>query len=177
MITLKKVSSGSLSRDKVFEIYLNAFPQEERRELSSIDRLLESEKCYHLHAIYDDSSVVGMTAYWELGEIVFVEYLAMDANLRGRGLGSKALNKIIERIGQRKVIFEVEPPTNEIAIRRIDFYRRYGFKLWDNISYKQPPYRTSDDWLPMLLMTNGGKPNQKDIELLYQKVYNVSLDH
>lgn len=60
--------------------------------------------------------------------MVFVEYLAMDANLKVEGVWALKLSIKTERIGQRKVIFEVEPPTT-IAIRRIDFYRRYGFWL------------------------------------------------
>lgn len=97
----------------------------------------------------------------------------MDANLRGGGLGSKALAQMIEHIGNRKVIFEVELPSNEIAMRRIDFYKRFNFTLWETVPYEQPPYRKEDSWLPMLLMTNGIEPSIGDITILQRRVYNV----
>lgn len=176
MMTFEPIIWGDRSIDRILEIYMDAFPQEERRELSSIEWLLANEKCYHLIAIQNEEAVVGMTAYWDFGETVYIEYLAMDANLRGGGLGSKALTKMIDEVGDRKVIFEVELPTNDIASRRIDFYKRFNFKLWENIPYNQPPYRKSDDWLPMLLMTNGEMPTQSDIALLHQRVYNVDIE-
>ena len=173
MITFQKIGSGDESLERVIDIYLSAFPREERRELSSIQWLLEHEESYHLIAIHLDGEVVGMFAYWDLSELVYIEYFAMDANLRGGGLGSKALAQMIEHIGNRKVIFEVELPSNEIAMRRIDFYKRFNFTLWETVPYEQPPYRKEDSWLPMLLMTNGIEPSIGDITILQRRVYNV----
>ena len=31
-------------------------------------------------------------------------------------------------------------PEDEMAVRRIGFYRRNGFHLWDNVPYLQPSY-------------------------------------
>lgn len=172
-MNFEKVSPNDSKLQRVIDIYISAFPQEERREIESIEWQLEHNECYNLYAICLDKEVVGMFVYWDFGTTVYIEYLAMDANLRGGGLGTKALTQMIDLIGARKVIFEVELPENEIATRRIDFYKRFNFHLWDQIPYEQPPYRATDNWFPMHLMTNGEEPNTDDILLLQQKVYNV----
>lgn len=174
MMTFEKVTPNDSKLQRVIDIYLSAFPQEERRELENIEWQLANNECYNMYAIRHEGEVVGMFVYWDFEATVYIEYLAMDATLRGGGLGTKALTQMIELIGPRKVIFEVELPENEIATRRIEFYKRFNFQLWDQIPYEQPPYRATDDWFPMHLMTNGEEPNAEDIALLHQRVYNVA---
>ncbi len=71
---------------------------------------------------------------------------------------------------------EVERPLEEMAKRRINFYQRHGFTLWEN-DYYQPPYKPGDDYLPMYLMVHGELNAQKDFEevkhRLYTEVYKV----
>lgn len=71
---------------------------------------------------------------------------------------------------------EVEAPEEEMAIRRINFYKRHGFTLWEK-PYMQPPYKPGDGYLPMLLMAYGSLECEKDFEYvkerIYREVYNV----
>ena len=71
---------------------------------------------------------------------------------------------------------EVEMPDNEMAQRRIGFYQRQGFALW-NYPYLQPPYRQGDDFLPMYLMVYGNLQCEKDVEqvkdCIYREVYGI----
>ena len=70
----------------------------------------------------------------------------------------------------------VEMPEEEMAQRRINFYKRQGFVLWEK-PYLQPPYRPGDDYLPMLLMAHGNLERERDFETvknsIYREVYNV----
>ena len=70
----------------------------------------------------------------------------------------------------------VEMPEEEMAIRRINFYKRQGFTLWEK-PYMQPPYKSGDDYLPMLLMAYGDLECDKDFEqvkkCIYREVYNT----
>ena len=65
-------------------------------------------------------------------------------------------------------------PTDEMSIRRINFYKRLNFTLHEK-PYMQPPYRTGDSGLPMLLMTYGDIDMEKDFDkgknMLYKEVY------
>lgn len=77
---------------------------------------------------------------------------------------------------KKPIILEVEMPEEEMAIRRINFYKRQGFTLWEK-PYMQPPYKSGDDYLPMLLMAYGDLECDKDFEqvkkCIYREVYNT----
>ena len=70
----------------------------------------------------------------------------------------------------------VEMPEEEMAQRRINFYKRQRFVLWEK-PYLQPPYRPTDEYLPMLLMAHGDLECERDFETvkdsIYKEVYNV----
>ncbi|MDO5035669.1 MAG: GNAT family N-acetyltransferase [Porphyromonas sp.] len=175
MVTLQPIAPTDRDPfDQVVEIYLSSFPREERREVSSMEWLLEHEESYHLLAIQESDETVGMFAYWDLGETVYLEHFALDPKWRGDGIGTVALTQLMERLAPRTVLFEVELPETEVAKRRIGFYERLHFKLWRDFPYEQPPYRAEDSWLPMILVTNGREPHEELVEELYRKVYHIT---
>ena len=67
-------------------------------------------------------------------------------------------------------------PEEEMARRRIGFYQRQGFTLWDK-PYQQPPYKPGDGYLPMRLMAYGGIDPEQDFakvrDCIYREVYGV----
>ena len=67
---------------------------------------------------------------------------------------------------------EVERPIEEMAQRRINFYQRQGFTLWEK-DYYQPPYKPGDDFLPMYLMVHGSLDPEKDYEDIRHKLHTV----
>ena len=71
---------------------------------------------------------------------------------------------------KRPIVLEVERPVEEMAKRRISFYQRQGFTLWEK-DYCQPPYKPGDDFLPMYLMVHGELDCEKDFETISQYVF------
>ena len=71
----------------------------------------------------------------------------------------------------------MEEPTEEMARRRIGFYQRHGFQLWES-PYLQPPYRAGDDLLPMQLMAWGALREKEAFDevkqTLYREVYHYT---
>ena len=92
--------------------------------------------------------------------------------MRGRGYGSEALAMLIARTEQ-PLILEAEPPTDELTRRRIGFYERSGFTLYD-YPYVQPAYTADSQPVPLCLM---GTLDTQDIMLdqvsrtLHREVY------
>ena len=99
--------------------------------------------------------------------------VAIDPSLRNGGYGKRVLESIQTKL-QGPIVLEVEEPTEEMSIRRINFYKRLNFTLHEK-PYMQPPYRTGDSGLPMLLMTYGDIDMEKDFDkvknMLYKEVY------
>jgi ribosomal protein S18 acetylase RimI-like enzyme len=92
----------------------------------------------------------------------FLWYFAVQAEQRGQGLGSQLYRSLLARLGPevRALIFDLEDPRQmetraeqELARRRVGFYRRLGARLLGGVDYVQciaphlPP-------LPLLLMVH-----------------------
>lgn len=76
-----------------------------------------------------------------------------------------------------RICLEVEPPENEIAKRRINFYRRNGYFL-NEYSYIQPSLSLGRKQVPLMIMTTESLVSEKPYEeiksCLYHYVYHVS---
>lgn len=166
MVILKELKEVA----PVLKFYLDAFPKEERREVEDMERLLLEEPRYYLLGIELEGQIVGLLSYWDLVEWICVEHFAIDASYRGEGIGAEVMKSFVA--DKRQIALEVEPPEEEMACRRIGFYERLGFKLWD-IPYLQPPYRVGGAPVPLRIMTRGEEPTEALITEIHRVVYGI----
>lgn len=159
---------------KLENIYLDSFPEAERRPWSKIVSP-DSEKGPKLFSVsFHDGpsdSVVGMLSLWNFGTFVYIEHFAIDASLRGFNLGARVLASLREH--HPAILLEVEKPSddNPMAERRINFYTRNGFHVIDH-PYIQPPYAPGLPELPMILMcTSESIDAEKAEAVLHREVY------
>ena len=136
--------------EKAWQLYVDAFPDDERRMLPAQLELLE-QPLYHFEAILKDDAFAGIFFWWHFNGLRFVEHFATSPQVRGGGVGRKLLENFIEESCE-PIILEVEKPETEIARRRIGFYQRIGFRLNDYY-YVQPPYRSGGNPLELSLMS------------------------
>ena len=157
---------------EVDQILLQAFPPEERRELTEFHDLLDGDRLELLTA-EEDRRTYGMLMVWNLDEMVFLENFAVTAASRGHGLGSRMLDFVGE-YWKKPAILEVEPPQGDIERRRIGFYQRNGFHLSD-FPYLMPNLRGQETPLPLLLMSRPGEMDhaaaRAAAEMLYRTAY------
>lgn len=162
----------------VEELLTTAFPPEEYRELEKQREYTDRMAHFHPHIIFDDHTPIGLITYWDFGYFYYFEHFAINPALRNGGYGQKVLNHLCNEL-HLPIVLEVEAPVEEMAQRRINFYKRHGFHLWEK-AYLQPPYRTGDNFLPMHLMVHGNLACEKDFEevknLIYKEVYGVKVD-
>lgn len=104
-------------------LYGISFPAHEQRETPSQTAIL-THPDYHFTAILDGSHFVGDMLYWETPDFRYIEHFCILPALRGQRYGSRALSMLP---CDRPVILEIDPPVDEIAIRRKGFYERCGF--------------------------------------------------
>ena len=81
---------------------------------------------------------MGILLHWEEEGFSYVEHFATDPALRGQGLGARALELLNSR--GKSVVLEIDPPVDQISIRRQHFYERCGF-VKNPFSHVHPPYR------------------------------------
>ncbi|HKL71742.1 MAG TPA: GNAT family N-acetyltransferase [Marinilabiliaceae bacterium] len=151
MSKLKIIQTPNLFK-QFWNLMTFSFPEVERRDCEDFVSICEHPAFVVSISFDHKTELEHFITHWELDKFIYVEHFALSHHLRGKGMGSSVLKDFMEKY-KRPIVLEVEPPTNAISRRRIRFYERLGFTLfhWD---YQQPPYRTSDDSLALLLMTS-----------------------
>lgn len=176
MIHLHTIESqASPYWDSLALVYHDSFPIDEQRPIEDIARLIKHNQRFIAYALTDTSDTfVGILTTWHFDEFIYIEHFAITPTLRSQGYGSKALQTYIAA-QQKPIILEVEPPTNDITRRRIQFYQRCGLTLYEH-PYIQPAYTPERSPVPLRLM---GTIDTENISLpliektLHREVYGV----
>lgn len=156
-------------------LYIKSFPLSERRPVDMMLELYSKNPRFEIGIVIKDENPVGFLTYWNLSKFIFAEHFAISPEFRNEGYGQKTMELFIKEIA-RPIVLEVELPTTILSERRIGFYQRLGFRLWENIQYLQPAYHTNGNAIPMKLMSYGDIDLAQNIteirNLIYSEVYN-----
>jgi GNAT superfamily N-acetyltransferase len=174
MITFEKISTADIDRYRYAEeLMVASFPEVEYRQLEIQRQITDSLNCFNQHIILEDGLPIGFIAWWDFTQFRFIEHFAIDPERRNRGLGQFAIDSI-QSVIHPPIVLEAELPDNEINRRRIQFYQRNGFQLFEN-AYYQPPYRKGNQPIPMVIMALGNFDKAYDFKkiqsVLYREVY------
>lgn len=161
MLVNRITSNEDEKLEKLFELYLKSFPLSERRSVKQIECLIENQANMYFNSIEVDDVLCGFLVYWKIDKMYYLEYLAVFENMRNLKIGEKLLGWIEENLHGLRV-FEVEPPTDEMSTRRLNFYKRNGYEVIDT-TYKQPSYSDDNDDLPLWVMSNQNPENVEEI--------------
>ncbi|MCI8317235.1 MAG: GNAT family N-acetyltransferase [Lachnospiraceae bacterium] len=123
-------TATSLDKPFIFELYQKAFPSEERKPFSLIER--KAAMGYMEILVlkeYGKRCGFAITAFGQ--EIVLLDYFAIAEEYRGEGLGSDALLLLRELYRDNQFFLEIEEldssqPNALERIRRKNFYLRNG---------------------------------------------------
>lgn len=144
------VSPKSRAFNLAWKIYVNSFPDHERRGRANQISLLKN-KNYRFCAVIVNKGVAGLMGDWKLKGFYFIEHLGIREDLRNKGIGSKILREYGQR--HKRVIFEVErPEVGEMVRRKIETFKGIGYVLNEH-DYIQPAYGLSKRSWPLLLMS------------------------
>ena len=116
----------------IFALYRSAFPKEERKPFSRILKTAASGKA-DLWTIRTGGRFAGFAATVNGREIILLDYFAVKANLRGRGVGREALMALMEVYRDRGFFVEIEStfedaPNARERERRKKFYVNCGME-------------------------------------------------
>lgn len=115
------------------------FPDHEMKPEGQMKALEAHHRAYRIHETKDF-----VVTYAEFDSFIFIDYLLVNPNTRGKGTGTKVLNQLKSR--GKPIILEVEPPNAEETdtVKRIQFYERNGFRRAEHIEYT----RSDEDGTP-----------------------------
>ncbi len=125
----------------VKNIYYNSFPEEERFSIFLLMFNLLTKFC-KLYTLKDKHSIVGFIYYITYKDMIFLLYLAVDENSRGKGYGKYLLNFCIKENSNKDIylnIDKIDERFSDINIRkkRLKFYVENGFYLTDYFSLEE----------------------------------------
>ena len=109
---------------EAWDLYEESFPRCERWNAQGYDRAFGDPR-FEADGIWRGEEFIGILFHWNAGAYRYVEHLAVSPALRGQNMGSKALTAFCRKVG--RVILEIDPPVDDISIRRRHFYERLGF--------------------------------------------------
>ena len=158
-----------------FDLYETAFRPEERMLVSYHLHILrkrsrgESTNTRFLAAVNEEQRLVGMAQYLDVpkAEALYLWYLAVVPDLRGRGIGSMIYREVERHargLHRRGIIIEVEMPERardaehrDACERRVRFYQHLGAQLLLGVHYLQSVGRHQPK-LPMHVMIQPFEP-------------------
>ena len=162
--------------DSFFELMSEAFPSIERRSYEDAKNLLNEESYNIIIDTDGNKNITAFIASWEFSDFNFIEHFAVISKMRGNSIGTSMLMDYMNK-ANKPIFLEVEPPQNDISIRRIEFYKRLGFHL-NNFEYFQPPMQKQHGFLPLKVMSYPESINQEEFinfkDMVYREVYKIN---
>ena len=119
-----KYINNSKYVNKIEELYLNSFPEDERFPFWILQEC-SKENNSDLYAILDNDKMIGMCYIVNCTNAYYLMYLAVVPSLRNKNYDSMILMDLKEKY---KVLFlSIDVPVDNISVRRKNFYLRNGF--------------------------------------------------
>lgn len=78
-----------------WNIYKDAFPQEERRDPDDYKTDLLKDPYYRFVPFFDGGNMIGFVSLWDLDAFLFIEHFAVHRKLRGNGYGTRILRRLL----------------------------------------------------------------------------------
>ena len=134
MGSLRLEKAGKEELSFIRQLYKEAFPAVERKPFSLLVKRQRLKRVEILSIFsLQESRPVGLAISAFFGDLVLLDYFAMDPTLRGRGMGGEALELLRQRYQGKRFFLEIEPPDPQAEnsrqrVRRKEFYLRHGFQ-------------------------------------------------
>lgn len=178
MIEFKRITTRDQQHFSYVErLLIASFPEDEYRDLSVFREYTDSLPHFYCNLLLDDSNPIGLLTYWKIEDFCYIEHFAIAPEWRNGGYGRKVLTQLNSLI-KHPIVLEAERSSDDMALRRIRFYQRLGYELWEK-EYLQPPYKAGFNELPMYLMVKGDLSEDRDFErikrTIYRNVYHVEI--
>ena len=122
-------NAGSLDLKYIRDLYRSSFPDAERKPFSLIERKA-AMGTMEILLMSEGGARMGLAITASDGELVLLDYFAVDPSKRGQGAGSEAL-LLLAMYGDRQFFLEIERPVDdapnlEERILRKQFYLKNG---------------------------------------------------
>ncbi len=131
-------------------LYEQSFPYLEKRSEGEQSRVMNNPD-YRFDLITDDDRLLGILAYWEKADFLYVEHFAILPEFRGRGFATRTL-EILKNQTNKNLILEIDPPVDDVSEKRYRFYQKCGFVMNPHC-HTQAKYHLGDGELQLKILS------------------------
>lgn len=133
---MKIIKATDEKRLKLIEdLYMRAFPASERKPFQMIIKK-QAEGTMELLSIEEDNRFLGLAIFAHDKDIALLDYFAISDEIRGQGIGSRAVRALQKIYAGKRFVLEIETtkkPCSDLEMRkhRKAFYLRNGLHTMD----------------------------------------------
>lgn len=160
---------------QVWRLYIDSFPEYERRRISSHTAACDNEQ-FHTQIAVENGNLMAILFYWRYDNFIYVEHLAVNPAMRNRNAGTTVLSEFIEANADSTVILEIDPPIDEISQRRRRFYQRIGF-IENTYNYNHPSYSRNGPEHELVIMSHPKALQQEEFDQFKQYMKDVVVSY
>lgn len=140
-------------------LYQLSFPPHEQREMPSQQAIMR-HPAYHFDAIWQDGIFIGEALSWKIGDFRYIEHFCILPEMRNKRYGQRALALLLQA---HPLMLEIDPPIDEISLRRKGFYECCGF-VANPFPHVHPPYHPGNHGHALVVMSAPAPLTQKDYD-------------
>ena len=165
---MKKAPTGELL-DRIRALYERAFPKSEKKPFNLIlDKCAEGSM--QIYAITDDGEeFLGLAIFILEGRLALLDYLAIEEDKRGGGVGSAVIKEISRIFPNKVLLLEIEDPDESEADNTAERVRRFGF--YTRLGLRPMPYKVWLFGVKMLIMTLGASVDFDEYHRVFVNVF------
>jgi len=142
--------AGNPLMDAAMALYRRSFPSHELR-LWPDQQAVMNDPLYHFDLCLLDGAQAGLILYWDFGAYIYVEHFCVEPTMRGHGLGTLILAELAKK--GKPIILEIDPLTDDVAVRRKGFYERCGY-ITNGFAHVHPPYQAANHGHALIVMSH-----------------------
>lgn len=121
-----------LSWLRLYLLYLEAFPPSERKPFGTIRRMYRQGRA-DVWCLRENGRFLGLATTVNGGDLILLDYFAVRKSCRGRGIGTRAMARLLEKYHDRGFFVEIEStkedcPDRENRLKRKRFYLSCGLE-------------------------------------------------
>lgn len=142
---------------EAWDIYQQSFPLCEQRPLDQHIKAL-GNPAFHYNLLAEDGRLIGLLSWWDWETSAgtafrFGEHFAISPAIRGGGYGSAALEYLLGD-PKRITLLEIDPPIDDISMRREQFYMRNGMITNHSYDHIHPSFRPTTQAHQLVIMSH-----------------------
>ena len=165
-------------QEQVWGLYEGSFPACEKRSYPAFITATSDARFNAKVILNDGGNLAAILFYWLADNMLYVEHLAVNPVMRGENIGSTVLKELIKTYKNHVIILEIDPPVDEISIRRLNFYERVGF-VSNDYHFIHPSFAVGEKAQPhkLVILTYGKTISPEEFGAFKELLKNVALKY